>query len=158
MALTKLGYLLTKWSFLANSNSNSFMSLVQDRTLRNTYNKGITTNALRATYYIHNKHNDMQHTIIQKLSLSGCQIRIFRRESNGFPKLHRLGVRKKFWGFMLCLDVVAPHFHRETRIPKCISSGNPLKKLGCTDPHLPLIWQPGVWHDISISWHGGKEL
>ena len=76
--------------------------------------------------------------------ITGCQIRIFPRESNGFPKLHRLVVRKKFGGFMLCLDVLAPHFQGETRIPKCISSGYPLKKMGCTDPQLPLIWQPEI--------------
>ena len=49
-----------------NSNSNSFIVSCTRSTLRNTYNKGITTNAPRATYYIHNKHNDMQHIIIQK--------------------------------------------------------------------------------------------
>ena len=47
-------------------NSNAFIVSCTRSTLRNTYNKGITTNALRATYYIHNKHNDMQHTRIQK--------------------------------------------------------------------------------------------
>ena len=50
----------------SNSNSNAFIVSCTRSTLRNTYNKGITTNTLRATYYIHNKHNDMQHTIIQK--------------------------------------------------------------------------------------------
>ena len=40
---------------------------------------------------------------------------------------------------MLCLDVLAPHFHGETRIPKYISSGNPLKKWGVRTPNSHLF-------------------
>ena len=81
--------------------------------------------------------------LILGLCPAGCQIRIFLRGSNGFPRLYRFGVCKKVWGFMLCLDILASHFHGETWIPKCISSGNPLKKMGFTNPQLPFIWQPG---------------
>ena len=38
---------------------------------------------------------------------------------------------------MLCLDVLAPHFHGETQIPKCTSSGDPLKKMGVYGPPTP---------------------
>ena len=89
---------------------------------------------------------------VKTVNMTGCQIRIFLRESNGFSKLHRLGVLKKFWGFMLCLDVLAPHFHGETPIPKCISCGNLLKKIGCTDPQLPLIWQPDMMIFPLLPW------
>ena len=63
-------------------------------------------------------------------------------ESNRSLWLHKLRVRWKFGGLKSFNTVLGPHFHGETRIPKCISIRNPLKNMGCTDPQLPLIWKP----------------
>ena len=64
--------------------------------------------------------------------LEGCQIRIFPRESNGSPVLHKLGVRKKFWKFMSCLGVLASHFQGETRI-----KWESVEKTGVHRPPMP---------------------
>ena len=55
------------------------------------------------------------------------------------PMASHMGVGEKFWGFLLFNNVLAPHFYGETWIPKCTSSGHPLKNMKCTDPQLPLI-------------------
>ena len=73
------------------------------------------------------------------------QIRIFLCESNrSLWLLHMLG----FCRLISLNSVLAPHFHWEARIPKCISRGNPLKNMGCTDPQLPLIWKPAFSSEI----------
>ena len=69
--------------------------------------------------------------------LSGFQIRIFLWQSNGSLRLQCWEVFRKFWGLISFNSALAPHFHGETRIPQCISSGDLLKNMGCM--------QLGVW-------------
>ena len=45
-------------------------------------------------------------------SNTGCQIRIFLRDSNGSPMLHKWGVHKEFEGFMPFNSVLSPHCHQ----------------------------------------------
>ena len=86
-----------------------------------------------------------RETLVTNFKISGFQIRIFRWRSNGSLWLHMLGVRQKFGGLISFNNVLALHFHGETQIPKCTSSGNPLTYMGCTDPQLPFIWKPEIY-------------
>ena len=75
---------------------------------------------------------------------TGFQIKIFLWESDGSLWLQMLGVCQKFWGLISFNSVSASYFYGETWIPKCTSSGDMLKNMGCTDP------QPFIWKHVPI--------